>query len=269
MANLLGLPRPPFSEGTLRYWWRAYRANGNGRLVSIRLFDRVMPVPDVSVDAWRLFERFLHSYRYPASRDFWTYVVRYIGNTTTWSLHAYGIAGDKDPRRNPYKPSARWTDTLFTPALVRALLAVRTNNGKQVFAWGGQWARSQDLMHWYLVCKPSDLVTGIDPDTVALVDGEEGQVIQNGATGPAVVRLQEALMLAGYELPEWGADGTYGSETTMAVTAYQQDMGLEATGVCDGVTVGFLIPGPPGPQGIPGRAGETPDLTKFALTPIV
>jgi len=128
-----------------------------------------MPVPDISKPAWTLFEVMLMTYGYPIlPGSFWTYVVRKQKGSLLPSLHSYGIAGDKDPGLNRFILSARWSDTLFSPDLVDALLAIRTMNGKQVFAWGGQWNIRQDLMHWYLTCKPADLETGIDYTTVTV-----------------------------------------------------------------------------------------------------
>lgn len=167
MARLPGLPRPPYSSSTLRFWWRKYLCNNNRHMVNTVLFGRSMPVPDVSVEAWNFFENSHHFYDYsPDPGSFWTYVCRTIGGTNVWSQHAYGAAGDKDPRLNPFK-AATWDDTRYTPAHVDALLGLRTKNGKQVFAWGGQWGKRQDLMHWYLMCKPADLASGIDPDSVS------------------------------------------------------------------------------------------------------
>lgn len=64
-------------------------------------------------------------------------------------------------------------------------------------------------------------------------------------SGPAVVRLQAALVAHGYPLPRWGADGTMGEETSAALDAWKRDHpGLWSKGddlprlvdaVCDGV----------------------------------
>ncbi len=174
MSRLSGLPRPPYSSSTLRFWWRKYLCNANRKLVSIELFGRTMPVPDVGVEAWQLFEESHEAFGYdPLPGSFWTYVCRKIGGTTVWSQHAYAAAGDKDPGHNPIKAGQDWGDTHYRQPHVHALLGIRTNNGAQVFAWGGQWNAYQDLMHWYLVCKPSDLASGIDLGSVSWLQEDE------------------------------------------------------------------------------------------------
>ena len=264
-------PRPPYSEGTLRIWWSAYRCRPElGEDVEIVPgFTRRVARP--AAEAWALWGRVRQSYKHP-TKKLGAWVCRYIGGTTTWSVHAYGIAVDEDAYDpNGFNYGWSWDKTDFTPQQVDALLAIRTNNGRQVFAWGGSWISKQDYMHWYIVCRPEDLETGINMATVRLGDGEEGEMIGPGDTGKAVVKIQEALLAAGYELPEWGADGDYGDETAAAVRDYQADEELDVTGTVGGVTAAFLIPGPAGPRGPRGRAGqdgETPDLSQYKLEPI-
>lgn len=48
----------------------------------------------------------------------------------------------------------------------------------------------------------------------------------------AVTELQNSLLELGYPLPQWGADGDYGQETTNAVIAFQTDFGYS---VVDGI----------------------------------
>lgn len=55
-----------------------------------------------------------------------------------------------------------------------------------------------------------------------------------------VTLLQEDLLAAGYELPEFGADGGYGNETVSAVMALQEDHGLLADGVVGQESRGVL-----------------------------
>ena len=49
-------------------------------------------------------------------------------------------------------------------------------------------------------------------------------------TGSDVQELQEALIQLGYELPAYGADGKYGSETQQAVKSFQKAEGLTQDG---------------------------------------
>jgi hypothetical protein len=62
-------------------------------------------------------------------------------------------------------------------------------------------------------------------DTTDTKDIWDGGGDQAPSAGPHVVLLQESLLAMGYELPKYGADGIYGSETTSAVTQFQIDAG--------------------------------------------
>jgi len=57
-----------------------------------------------------------------------------------------------------------------------------------------------------------------------------GRLLKKGSKGDDVKQLQELLMELGYELPKYGADGDYGSETVAAVKRFQQDNSLTADG---------------------------------------
>ncbi len=67
-----------------------------------------------------------------------------------------------------------------------------------------------------------------------------------GAKGPAVKRVQEALVRAGFQLPRFGADGDFGSETTTALRRFQQQHELPATGRLDAKTLAALDGARPG-----------------------
>lgn len=47
--------------------------------------------------------------------------------------------------------------------------------------------------------------------------------VKRGSRGPAVKKLQERLLVLGYKLPRYGADGDYGGETQAAVKALIDD----------------------------------------------
>jgi hypothetical protein len=80
-----------------------------------------------------------------------------------WSMHAYWIALDINWNSNPY---GKRLITDMPIEMVRAICAIRTNNGKQVWNWGGFWRNNKDAMHFEIVCKPADIATGINPATV-------------------------------------------------------------------------------------------------------
>ena len=57
-----------------------------------------------------------------------------------------------------------------------------------------------------------------------------------GDKGETVKKMQQALLEAGYDLPKYGADGSFGAETQAAVKAFQQDHGLTVDGICSDKT---------------------------------
>lgn len=79
------------------------------------------------------------------------------------SNHAYWIADDTNWQSNP----AGTTRTDRPRGMNQAIVAIRTNNGKQVFNNGIFWRSFKDPMHDEIVCSPQDLATGIDWSTVA------------------------------------------------------------------------------------------------------
>ena len=64
--------------------------------------------------------------------------------------------------------------------------------------------------------------------------------LRKGDTGDEVRVLQNKLLALGYSLPKYGADGSYGSETTAAVMAFQTDKGLVVDGICGPITQATL-----------------------------
>ena len=83
---------------------------------------------------------------------------RAITGGRAYSLHAYGIAIDINWQSNPYGP-VLVTD--MDPAMVAAILSIRTNGGAQVWRWGGSYRGNKDGMHFEVVCTPAELATGI------------------------------------------------------------------------------------------------------------
>ena len=58
----------------------------------------------------------------------------------------------------------------------------------------------------------------------ACLDGE--RVLQQGANGEAVTKIQQALIDAGFPLPQFGADGSFGNETKTALKDFQRASSL-------------------------------------------
>jgi hypothetical protein len=79
------------------------------------------------------------------------------GRSSTWSMHAYGLAVDLNPVENPYvgltcgrvhDPTSRpYVDRtplrkgMVTPAVVRAFRSIG-------WGWGGDWTTTKDYMHF-------------------------------------------------------------------------------------------------------------------------
>jgi Putative peptidoglycan binding domain len=62
----------------------------------------------------------------------------------------------------------------------------------------------------------------------------EGEALAEGDSGRRVRRLQRALATLGYDVTP---DGQYGPATTEAVSAFQEDAGLDADGVAGAETI--------------------------------
>ena len=78
----------------------------------------------------------------------------------------------------------------------------------------------------------SNTVTEVPPQ----VSNDAPTGIKYGDEGADVQDMQRKLMRLGYDLPKWGADGEFGSETLKALQDFQQDNGLAVTGVYDAAT---------------------------------
>lgn len=115
------------------------------------------------------------------------YVCRKKVSGNGWSNHSYATAIDINWQLNPYGGSRHHIPTDLATAICR----IRTNNGQQVWNWGGFWRGTRDWMHFEIVCKPSDLATGINWNTV------------NGAAIPPSVPKPPAPVPA--PQPDWEA----------------------------------------------------------------
>jgi TP901 family phage tail tape measure protein len=77
----------------------------------------------------------------------------------------------------------------------------------------------------------------VDPPATGGRPSGEGQVsslsglIKSGQKGASVTALQKALIALGYDLPRYGADGDFGSETLGSVKRFQRDNNVSADGI--------------------------------------
>jgi hypothetical protein len=91
-----------------------------------------------------------------------------------WSNHSYATAIDINWQRNLF--SSRLVSDM-PRAMIEAICRIRTNNGKQVWNWGGYWSGTKDAMHFEVVCRPSDIATGINWSTVP--NGKGAVIVSN------------------------------------------------------------------------------------------
>jgi hypothetical protein len=187
--------------------------------------------------------------------DTGAYNCRHITGGTGSSLHSHGIAIDVNWNTNPYRKDNVLVTDMPRP-MVNAILAIRTNNGQEVWGWGGKYRTVKDAMHYEIVCAPADLATGINWDTVkqpTLDPKKPGEwpLVQRGDRGAAVEELHKLLDIAKPGTPGFGI---FGPVTETTVREYQRTHGLTPDGRVGRQTwtalltkqpeVGELEPGP-------------------------
>ena len=96
-------------------------------------------------------------------------------------------------------------------------------------------------------------------------------LLRSGSTGEDVKKLQNALIGAGYDVGQSGADGIYGANTESAVRKYQQDNGLSVDGIAGEQTMGKLFGNmnKPSVQGAEtqGTQSPVPDYSQYQYDP--
>lgn len=90
-----------------------------------------------------------------------SYNYRYIAGTTVLSVHSWGLAIDINWTDNAVNKASSLINVNFKTAAQRAVAEIRTNNGQQVFSWGGFWTSKKDWMHLEVVCTAADVKTGV------------------------------------------------------------------------------------------------------------
>lgn len=160
-----------------------------------------------TVAAWAVFAQIMERHRYTFDESAGgTYNCRRIAGSSQYSLHAYGLALDLNPSRNPHR-----THTTDMPApMVHDLEAVETVSGRLVFQWGNRWSgTTADPMHWQIGATKSELATGIlDPGDDMPLNDQDIARIESAVR--AVVRSELTDRTA-------GADGGANTGTGRAV----------------------------------------------------
>ena len=116
-------------------------------------------------------------------------------------------------------------------------VGVYVGNGKVVewrgFNYGCVTTRVFDRpwTHWYALPW-----VDYDQQDISVPDTLGERTLRKGMKGEDVKALQEALLSIGLTLPQYGADGDYGSETERAVRALQQRAHITENGVYDART---------------------------------
>lgn len=218
--------------------------------------------------------RVIEAHGYNVRRgDTGSYNCRPITNGTGHSLHAFGIALDINWNTNPFrKDNVLVTD--MPKVMVTNILRIRTNSGKQVWGWGGNYRTVKDAMHFEIVCAPADLATGIDWATVRqpalrAETPHRWPIIQRGDRGPAVERLHD---LIGIAAPGDIGYGIFGPKTEAAIREYQHTHALDVDGRVGRQTWTALLrdqpevlpeePGPVKRQHTTPAAPPTPDASE-------
>lgn len=154
------------TQSQIRYYWSP-RCTGPFATVSLYGAGKVT-VDAAIVSAVKALNQVLTAYKYyTRAADTGAYNCRMNTSGTGWSIHAYGCAIDINWQSNPYSRYLR-TDMLSKGdgRMPHRICAIRTNNGKQIWNWGGFWSGNKDAMHYEIVCTPADLRTGINWGTV-------------------------------------------------------------------------------------------------------
>jgi hypothetical protein len=71
----------------------------------------------------------------------------------------------------------------------------------------------------------------------SVVTGGTDMIARGDTRTALVTKLQTMLMALGYDLPRWGADGSFGTETETALKAFQTAAKIPVTGAADDVTL--------------------------------
>ena len=158
------------ATSTLRSWWDDYECQPK-KMVRVALpranngTEKVL-VAEASAPVWAAVAQIMDSepYYFVESAG-GTYNCRPIGDSGKMSLHAFGIALDLNPKKNPHR-SPLTTDMPDT--FIKRMEGIRAN-GKQALKWGGRWSKP-DAMHYQIDVAPADCAKSITWDDGMEID---------------------------------------------------------------------------------------------------
>jgi hypothetical protein len=143
------------SSSQIRAWWKSYEC-ATSKMVrvdfpgpsgpnqwSLLVADKSAPIWEAAADIMRT-EPYL--FRETAGGTY---------NCRPPSLHAYGLALDLNPSKNPMQPPPLVYD--YPPSFIERMEGIRAN-GKQALTWGGRFPADNppDTMHWQINVAPAD-----------------------------------------------------------------------------------------------------------------
>lgn len=143
------------SSSQIREWWAPWECNtakfrkaafpGDGKTWSLSIADQSAPVWEAVID---IMETTPYLFLESAGG---TYNCRPISGSSSMSIHAYALALDLNPAKNPYGTPLRHN---YPADFIRRMEGIRAN-GKQAITWGGRWS-TPDAMHWQINVAPGD-----------------------------------------------------------------------------------------------------------------
>lgn len=131
------------SDSTLKRVW-APRCRGPWAKITLHGGGQVQFRP-AAIEAVKAMNSVFQRYNYRTrSRDTGAFNCRKSkGASGGWSMHAYGTAFDINWGTNLF---SRRLVTDMPSSMVRNIVGIRTNNGKQVWNWGGYWSNKKDCL---------------------------------------------------------------------------------------------------------------------------
>jgi hypothetical protein len=148
------------SSSQVRSWWAKYECSPD-RYVKVGFpGDGVvwnLSVASESAPIWKAVAQIMASEPYYFRESSGgIYNCRDTAGGST-SLHAFALALDLNPSKNPYDCPLRHN---YPSSFIKRMEGIRAN-GKQAIQWGGRWPCSNppDAMHWQINVAPSDVRT--------------------------------------------------------------------------------------------------------------